>query len=107
MFTPDYISAVTFGHLLTGSSTIAFTLSSVVYLVAGHPEVEQKLLAEIDGFGPHDLVPTAHDLQHKFPYLDQVIKEAMRFYTLAPIITRETSKEIEIGGYLLPKRTWE
>ncbi|GKV03631.1 hypothetical protein SLEP1_g15906 [Rubroshorea leprosula] len=71
MFTPDYISAVTFEHLLAGSSTIAFTLSSVVYLVAGHPEVEQKLLAETDGFGPHDLVPTAHDLQHKFAYLDQ------------------------------------
>lgn len=74
VFTPDYISAVTYEHLLAGSSTSAFTLSSIVYLVSGHPEVEQKLLAEIDGFGPSDHIPTAHDLQHKFPYLDQASK---------------------------------
>ncbi|XP_059454410.1 cytochrome P450 711A1 [Corylus avellana] len=106
VFTQDYISAVTYEHLLAGSATTAFTLSSVVYLVAGHPEVEQKLLAEIDGFGPPDLMPSANDLQNKFPYLEQVIKEAMRYYTVSPLVARETSKEVEIGGYLLPKGTW-
>lgn len=67
----DYISAVMFEHLLARSATTAFTLSSIVYLVVGHPEVEKKLLAEIDGSGPRDQMPTARDLQHKFPYLDQ------------------------------------
>lgn len=71
VFSPDYISAVTYEHLLAGSATTSFTLSSIVYLVSGHREVETKLLAEIDGFGPRDLVPTAQDLQTKFPYLDQ------------------------------------
>lgn len=106
VFTPEYISAVTYEHLLAGSATTAFTLSSVVYLVAGHPEVENKLLEEIDGFGPPDQMPSAYDLQNKFLYLEQVVKEAMRYYTVSPLVARETSKEVEIGGYLLPKGTW-
>lgn len=73
IFTPDYISAVTYEHLLAGSATTAFTLSSVLYLVSGHLEVEKRLLQEIDAFGSRDLIPTAHDLQYKFPYLDQVL----------------------------------
>lgn len=72
VFTPDYISAVTYEHLLAGSATTSFTLSSIVYLVAGHQEVEKKMLQEIDGFGPVDQTPTSQDLQEKFPYLDQV-----------------------------------
>lgn len=70
-FTPDYISAVTYEHLLAGSATTSFTLSTIIYLVAAHPAVEKKLLEEIDGFGPREKIPTADDLQDKFPYIDQ------------------------------------
>ncbi|XP_070668880.1 cytochrome P450 711A1-like, partial [Malus domestica] len=103
VFAQDYISAAAYEHLLAGSATTSFTLSSIVHLVAGHPDAEKKLLAEIDGFGPPDQMPTAHSLQHKSPYIDQVIKEAMRFCLVSPLVARETSREVEIGGYLLPK----
>ncbi|KAD4384871.1 hypothetical protein R6Q59_010983 [Mikania micrantha] len=106
LFTTDYISSIAYEHLLAGSATTSFTLSSCVYLISGHPEVEKKLLKEIDEFGPHDQVPTADDLQSRFPYLDQVVKEVMRFYVVSPLIARETSTQVEIGGYLLPKGTW-
>ncbi|CAB4296646.1 unnamed protein product [Prunus armeniaca] len=109
VFTPDYISALTYEHLVAGSATTAFTLSTTVYLIAQYPEVEKKLLAELDAFGPADQMPTAHDLQNKFPYVDQVIKESMRLYPVSPLIARETSSEVEIGGYVLPKEeqgTW-
>ncbi|CAL4954939.1 unnamed protein product [Urochloa decumbens] len=107
LLSPDYLSALTYEHLLAGSATTAFTLSSLVYLIANHPEVEDKLLKEIDAFGPgDDRVPTAEDLQTKFPYLDQVVKESMRFFMVSPLVARETSEKVTIGGYALPKGTW-
>ncbi|KAM0876463.1 hypothetical protein ACQ4PT_036155 [Festuca glaucescens] len=103
LLTPEYVGALTYEHLLAGSATTAFTLASAVYLVAGHPEAEAKLLAEVDRCGAG---PTADELQNNFPYLDQVIKEAMRFYTVSPLIARETSRQVEVGAYTLPKGTW-
>ncbi|KAL6615860.1 hypothetical protein ACP70R_038130 [Stipagrostis hirtigluma subsp. patula] len=106
LLTPDYVSALTYEHLLAGSVTMSFTLSSLVYLVAMHPEVEEKLLREIDAFGPKDVVPSSEELQTKFPYVEQVLKETMRFFTASPLVAREASEDVEVGGYVLPKGTW-
>ncbi|KAK2370483.1 geraniol 8-hydroxylase [Trifolium repens] len=106
VFTPERIRALAFEQLIAGATPVAFTLTSALYLVAGHPHVEKKLLQEIDEFGPADQTPTAQDLDDKFPYLDQVIKEAMRFFVIAPLIPRETSTKVEIGGYIFPKGAW-
>ncbi|KAH0449769.1 hypothetical protein IEQ34_020461 [Dendrobium chrysotoxum] len=106
LFTHNYIRALTYEQLLAGTKTTAFTLAMTVYLISKYADVERKLLQEIDGFGCSHLIPTAEDLNCRFPYLDQVVKETMRFVTVSPLVARETSQEVEIGGYVLPKGTW-
>ncbi|CAM0946174.1 unnamed protein product [Alopecurus aequalis] len=77
-----HVRALAYEHLIAGTKTTAFTVSSVVYLVSCHPRVEEKLLAEVDAFDVDGRAPDADDLQ-----------------------SRETSEQVEIGGYLLPKGT--
>ncbi|KAL6628901.1 hypothetical protein ACP70R_028666 [Stipagrostis hirtigluma subsp. patula] len=99
-----HVRALAYEHLIAGTKTTAFTLSSVVYLVSCHPRVEEKLLREVDGFAPPSgRAPDADELQSRFPYLDQVIKEAMRFHLVSPLIARQTSERVEVAGYVLPK----
>ncbi|XP_074571312.1 cytochrome P450 711A1-like [Curcuma longa] len=106
LLTDGHVRALAYEHLVAGTKTTAFTLAMTVYLVSCHLEVERKLVAEIDRFGPKSSVPTSEDLQSKFPYLDQVIKESMRMYIVSPLVARETSEQVKIGGYVLPKGTW-
>ncbi|XP_040376604.1 cytochrome P450 711A1-like [Oryza brachyantha] len=98
-----HVRALAYEHLIAGTKTTAFTVSSVVYLVSCHPRVEEKLLREIDGFAPRGRAPDADELHAGLPYLDQIIKEAMRFHLVSPLIARETSEPVEIAGHLLPK----
>lgn len=45
------------------------------------------------------------DIQH-FPYLDAVLKEAMRLHPTAPLLLpHRAEQEVEIHGYTIPKHT--
>src|SRR5258708_29661086 len=86
--------------LLAGHETTALNLSWSWYLLAGHPEVERKLHAELDAvLGGR--VPTASDLP-KLQYTDRVIRETLRLYPPAWRIFRRTEEPLEVGEYVLP-----
>lgn len=86
--------------LLAGHETTAVALSWTWYLMAEHPEVEEKLWAELRGVlngrspGPRDLP--------NLPYAERVIKEAMRLYPPIWAMVRKPVKDCEIGGYRVP-----
>jgi len=86
---------------LAGHETTALSLSWTWYLLAQHPEVAATLHAELqqvlDG-----RTPTLADLP-ALRYTEQVIQESMRLYPPAWAIQRETTRDVELGGYLIPK----
>ena len=86
--------------LLAGHETTALNLSWTWYLLAQHPDVEEKLHAELDavlGGRP----PSASDLP-RLQYTDRVIREALRLYPPAWRVFRRTEEPFKAGDFLLP-----
>jgi cytochrome P450 len=91
---------------VAGHETTATALMWVFYLLSQHPDIYQKLLAEIDAFWketPGDQV-NFEDLV-KLPYTLQVFQEAMRLYPPVPMLSRQTTQEIQVGEYLFPAKS--
>jgi cytochrome P450 len=88
---------------LAGHETTALTLSWSWVLLARHPKVEEKLLAEWSRvLGGRS--PTPDDLPN-LPYTDAVISEAMRVYPPVYLIGREATRDLELGGYRVKSGT--
>lgn len=86
--------------LLAGHETTALNLSWTWYLLAQHPEIEQKLHAELDQILA-GRPPEASDLP-KLQYADRVIRETLRLYPPAWRVFRKTEEPFRVGDYLLP-----
>jgi len=85
---------------LAGHETTALTLGYTLMLVAKYPDVERRLMAELDAVLGGRL-PTAEDSKN-LPYTRQVLEEAMRLYPPAWTTGREVAEEIEVRGFTLP-----
>lgn len=86
------------GHDTTGSG-----LQWILYAVAQRPEVEARIIEEVDQVLGDRLSPDWNDLK-SFPYLAMVIKETLRLYPPVPFITRmATNEELTIMGHRVPK----
>uniref|UniRef100_A0A8D8WTB5 Cytochrome P450 4C1 n=2 Tax=Cacopsylla melanoneura TaxID=428564 RepID=A0A8D8WTB5_9HEMI len=76
-------------------------------MLALHPDIQDKVQEEIDRvLGPDpDYCPTYEDLC-SLEYIDMVIKESLRMFPAAPIITRDVSEDSDYGnGLTLPGGT--
>lgn len=80
-------------------------MSYTCLMLAMHPEIDKKVEEEIfEHYTPGDEI--THDFLKNFPYLEQVLKEAMRLFPPAPLTLRESMKEVEFDGIgKLPKGT--
>jgi cytochrome P450 len=86
---------------LAGHETTANALSWALYLLATHPDVEERLRAELDevldaGGGPR--VPTLEDLP-RLTYTKTVVDETLRLYPPAWITNRQAIADDEILGH--------
>ena len=91
-------------HLSNGFNGPSITGAWLAYILATRPDVEEKLLAEIDGITGGD---PDYDLQYDdlaaLTYTTQVIKEALRIYPPMPITIRRSLKDGTLGRYRIRK----
>jgi cytochrome P450 len=86
--------------LIAGHETTAVALTWALYLLALHPQVEQRMLAELD-----DVLsgqpPSAADYP-RLEYTRRVVDEAMRLYPPVWITNRQVLADDVVCGYRIP-----
>nr|QST15050.1 CYP360A10 protein [Diaphanosoma celebensis] len=83
--------------LTAGFETTVSTLSNICLLLARHPEVQDKLhqltVDKIEEYGK-----VCHEMLADFPYVEQVVKEALRLYSPIPRLERQCNKAVSYDG---------
>jgi cytochrome P450/NADPH-cytochrome P450 reductase len=91
-------------HLSNGFNGPSITGAWLAYVLATRPDVEKKLIAEIDSITRGD---PDYDLQYDdlmaLTYTTQVIKETLRVYPPMPVTIRRSLKDGLLGRYRIRK----
>jgi cytochrome P450 len=89
--------------IIAGHETTASMLNWTWYLLAGHPDVEARLHAEIDA-RPDEDIPGLASME-ELRYANDILKEALRLYPPVWVISRRTIEPDVLGGYAVPAGT--
>ncbi|GGS91388.1 cytochrome P450 [Streptomyces violaceus] len=88
---------------VAGTETTASVLSWALYELARNPDIEARVMAELDEvLGER---PVAFDDVTRLPYLDRVITETLRLHHPGWLVTRRTTEETRLGEWTLPAGT--
>jgi cytochrome P450 len=89
--------------LAAGHETTAKALTWTLYLIARAPQWQERILAEVVSVAGAGAI-AAPELE-SLHVTRAVLKEAMRLYPPAPVMTRVVAEDIELGGHLLKAGT--
>ncbi|NXU56414.1 CP3A9 protein, partial [Turnix velox] len=93
-----------FIFIFAGYETTSSTLSYLAYELATHPDVQQKVLEEIDSALPNK-APLTYDTVMQLEYLDMAVSETLRLFPFGGRLERTCKRDVEINGVTIPKGT--
>jgi cytochrome P450 len=85
---------------MAGHETTAKALTWTLYLLARAPAWQARLLEEIAAVAGRGAILPEHI--DKLSLTTQVLKESMRLFPPAPIISRQAQRETQLGGFRIP-----
>jgi len=78
----------------------------ILYLLALHPNVQEKLIAEIRSYFDANPDATLYDAAENIEYAEMILREVFRLYPAINIIFRVCSQTCMVGdGIMIPKDT--
>ena len=93
---------------IAGHETTASALTWAFYLLSQYPDVEKKLLYEVDsvlenrvGNNGESRIPSTKDLP-KLQYTEKVLRESMRVFPPVWTMGRYVENDYTVGGYTIP-----
>ena len=89
--------------ILAGHETTAMAVAWSLYLLATHPDIQERVSEHIATNLDGELA-TAEDVP-RLSYLKQVVQEALRLYPPVWGFMRRTERELELAGNVLPAKT--
>ena len=76
------------------------TLGYVAYILATHPDIQDRLRDEVDrGYEENGGKMPKYAAVQEMEYLDMIILETLRRYAPVAIITRVCTEEYQVPGY--------
>ena len=90
--------------IVAGFETSANTLNWVWYLLAGHPDIEENVIAESRRLVPTVSSVTAESLA-EMQYTQQVLEETLRLYPPVWLFTRRSCADDELDAFDVPNDT--
>jgi cytochrome P450 len=85
--------------VIAGSETTGNTIAWACYLLAQHPQIQERLQQEVDlvlaGADPD------YETLSRLPFTRAVITETLRLYSPVWILPRRALVDVELGGHLL------
>uniref|UniRef100_A0A182G006 Uncharacterized protein n=2 Tax=Anopheles albimanus TaxID=7167 RepID=A0A182G006_ANOAL len=99
--TLDEVSAQSFVFFFAGFETSSTTLTFALFLLASHPEEQERCRKEILdklASGGTDEHPITYEALKEMTYLDQVIYETLRIYPAVGMLMRVVSRRVHLGA---------
>ncbi|XP_034183294.2 putative cytochrome P450 4aa1 isoform X1 [Osmia lignaria lignaria] len=101
-FTDEDIVEECCTFMLAGQDSVGTATAMTIFLLANHPEWQEKCIEELDNiFNGSSRLPAMKDLK-EMRCLEMCIKESLRLYPSVPIIARILGEDVKIGKHVVP-----
>ncbi|XP_077557447.1 cytochrome P450 4C1-like [Haemaphysalis longicornis] len=104
IFTVEDVRQEVDTFMFAGQDTSAQTLTWTLFALAIHPDIQRNVHEELDKVFKPDSgnSVTKRDVAN-LPYLDRVLKETMRVFSIVPWVGRSLTEPLKVGKYTIPE----